>query len=268
MSSLAIGIDIGGTGIKGALVDLDSGELVSDRLKKPTPEGGKPDDIVAVATEIVSELTAETKDGADVPVGVCFPAVVIHGVTMSAANVSKKWIGLEAEKLFEKALARDIHFVNDADAAGVAEIRFGAAKGQGGVVVLTTLGTGIGTALINDGVLVPNTEFGHIEIGGKDAESRASYAAKERDDLDWEHWAKRLQKYYSQLELLLSPDLFIVGGGVSKSYEEFLPLLELRAPIIPAKLRNNAGILGAAALAVKPSADQAGAHVVSAKTGS
>jgi polyphosphate glucokinase len=243
----AVGIDIGGTGIKGALVDTDTGELLSDRLKLDTPEGGEPDDIVKVVVEILEKLKPEK----GVKVGVCFPAVVIHGKTMSAANVSKKWIGLEAEKLFEKALDRDIRFVNDADAAGVAEVRYGAAKGVDGVVILTTLGTGIGSALIYDGVLVPNTELGHLEIDGHDAEKKASYSAKERDDLSYEKWAKRLQKYYSVLEALFSPDLVIVGGGVSKSYEEFLPLLELHSPIVPAKLRNNAGILGAAALAVK-----------------
>ena len=242
----AVGIDIGGTGIKGALVDVDTGELLSDRIKLDTPEGGQPEDIVKVVVKILEQLNP----GDDVKVGVCFPAVVIKGVTMSAANVSKKWIGLEAEKLFEKALNRDIRFVNDADAAGVAEVRFGAAKDVQGVVILTTLGTGIGSALIYNGVLVPNSELGHLEIDGNDAEKKASYMAKERDDLSWEKWAKRLQKYYSVLEALFSPDLIIVGGGVSKSYEEFLPLIKLRAPIVPAKLRNNAGILGAAALAV------------------
>jgi polyphosphate glucokinase len=242
----AVGIDIGGTGIKGAIVDTDTGELVTDRIKLDTPEGGEPEDIVKVVVEIIDKLKPEK----DVKVGVCFPAVVIHGKTMSAANVSKKWIGLEAEKLFEKALGRDIRFVNDADAAGVAEVRYGAAKGVDGVVILTTLGTGIGSALIYDGVLVPNSELGHLEIDGHDAEKKASYMAKERDNLSYEKWAKRLQRYYSVLEALFSPDLFIVGGGVSKSYQEFLPLLTLRAPIVPAVLRNNAGILGSAALAV------------------
>lgn len=245
MSTRAIGIDIGGTGIKGALVDLESGELLSDRIKQPTPTGGEPDAIVEVATDLVDRLA---HDDPDARVGVCFPAVILGGTTMSAANVSKKWIGLAAERLFETSLRRDIHFVNDADAAGVAEIRYGAAKGARGVVILTTLGTGIGTALINDGVLVPNTELGHLEIDGKDAETQAAYSAKDRHDWSWEQWAKRLQRYYSTLEALFSPDLFIVGGGLSKSYEEFLPLLTLRAPIIPATLRNNAGILGAAAL--------------------
>lgn len=243
----AIGIDIGGTGIKGAIVNVESGELVSDRVKLPTPAGGEPEDIVTTVLEIIEKLGGA---GPDVPVGVCFPAVVKNGRTMSAANVSKKWIGLEAEKLFEAGLGRDIHFVNDADAAGFAEVRYGAAKDVPGLIMLTTLGTGIGTALIYNGVLVPNSELGHIEIGGKDAEKQSSYSAKEHADLTWKRWAARLQKYYSKLEALFSPDLFIVGGGVSKSYEHFLPLLDLTTPIVPAELRNNAGILGAAALAV------------------
>ncbi|MEO8908143.1 MAG: polyphosphate--glucose phosphotransferase [Microbacteriaceae bacterium] len=245
-STTAIGIDIGGTGIKGAVVDIDAGTLLSDRIKLATPEGGKPDDIVETTKEILSQL----KDiASDVPVGICFPAVVRNGRTMSAANVSKKWIGLEAEKLFESALGVDIQFVNDADAAGYAESRFGAAANQRGVVMVTTLGTGIGSALLYNGVLIPNTELGHIEVDGHDAESKAAYSAKERESLDWEQWAKRLQKYYTELEKLFSPDLFIVGGGVSKHADEFLPLLHLQTPILPAVLRNNAGILGAAALA-------------------
>jgi polyphosphate glucokinase len=246
--STAIGIDIGGTGIKGGVVDLESGELISDRVKLPTPDGGQPDDIVETTKKIVEQLAAEDPDA---PVGVCFPAIVSHGVTLSAANVSKKWIDLRAEDLFEKALGRDIHFVNDADAAGYAETRFGAAKGRDGLVIMTTLGTGIGSALIYDGVLIPNAELGHLEIDGHDAESRAAYSAKERDDLSWEKWAKRLKKYYSTLEFLFTPDLFIVGGGVSKNYESFLPLLDLKTEIVPAVHRNNAGILGAAALAVR-----------------
>lgn len=246
MARKAVGIDIGGTGIKGAIVDLDSGELLTDRIKKDTPKGGEPDDIVGVVKDIVEELAV---DQADLPVGVCFPAAIMDGKTLSAANVSKKWIGFEAEQLFETTLGRSIHFVNDADAAGYAETKFGAAKGVDGLVIMTTLGTGIGTALIHDGTLIVNAELGHLEIDGKDYETKASYAAKERDDLSYEHWAKRLQKYYSHLEALLYPRLIIVGGGVSKHHEKFLPLLDLRAQIVPAELRNNAGIMGAAALA-------------------
>ncbi len=243
----ALGIDIGGTGIKGAIVDTTTGELLSERLKLPTPDGGEPDAIVQTVIELIAQLGDGTKG---LPVGVTFPAIVKNGRTMSAANVSSKWIGLEAEKLFENALGREIHFINDADAAGIAEARYGAAKGVAGLVLLTTLGTGIGSALIYNGVLIPNAELGHIQIGGKDAEKRASYAAKEREHLSWKSWADRLQKYYTHLEFLFSPDLFIVGGGVSKSYQEFLPLLKLNTPIVPATLRNNAGILGAAELAV------------------
>jgi len=249
MSTLAVGIDIGGTGIKGALVDVGTGELVSERVKVATPDGGDPDAVLAAVAELVAGFGPDA-DG--VPLGVCFPAIVRRGRTMSAANVSRRWIGLDAEALFEQTLHRGIHFVNDADAAGVGESRFGAARGTDGLVIMTTLGTGIGSAFLYDGVLVPNTELGHLEIDGVDAESRASYAAKERDELDWAPWAARLQRYYSRVEFLFSPELFIVGGGVSKHYEEFLPLLELETPIVPAVLRNNARILGAAWLAAQP----------------
>ena len=249
MTALAVGIDIGGTGIKGALVDTARGELAGDRVKVPTPDGGDPDAVLAAVAELVEGFGDAA---AGVPVGVCFPAIVRQGRTMSAANVSKRWIGLEAEKLFEQVLHRDIHFVNDADAAGVAEAQFGAARGIAGLAIMTTLGTGIGSAFLYDGVLIPNTELGHLEIKGEDAEKRAAYSAKERDDLDWAQWAKRLQRYYRHVEFLFSPELLIVGGGVSKHHEDFLPLLELETPIVPAVQRNNAGILGAAWLAAQP----------------
>jgi polyphosphate glucokinase len=243
----AIGIDIGGTGIKGAIIDVDSGELLSPRIKKATPAGGTPDDIVQVVVALIGELG---QIPAETPVGVCFPAIVQNGTTMSAANVSDKWIGLAAEKLFEKALGRDITFVNDADAAGYAESQFGAAKGKRGLVLLTTLGTGIGSAIIYNGVLVPNAELGHLALDGhEDYEKYASYAAMERENLSWKKWAARLQKYYAHLQFIFSPDLFVVGGGVSKHYQEFFKYLDLRTPIVPAAFRNNAGILGAAALA-------------------
>ncbi|MGG7508258.1 polyphosphate--glucose phosphotransferase [Plantibacter sp. YIM 135249] len=260
----AVGIDIGGTGIKGAVVDLSTGELLSERVKLPTPKGGEPKDIVQTVKQVLDSLSPA---GDSLPLGVCFPAIVKNGMTMSAANVSDKWIGLEAEKLFEKGLGRDIQFVNDADAAGYAETEFGAAKDRKGLTLLTTLGTGIGTALIYDHTLIPNAELGHLEIDGHDAETRASYAAKERDDLSWDKWAKRLQKYYERLEFLLSPDLFVVGGGVSKHADEFIPLLKLKTPIIPAVHRNYAGILGAAALAARagrPGREGASAEAVHA----
>jgi polyphosphate glucokinase len=246
MAHKAVGIDIGGTGIKGAIVDVSTGKLLSDRVKLPTPEGGEPDDIVLTVQEVLKKLGSPDKK---LPIGLCFPAVVVKGRTLSAANVSKKWIGLEAEALFEKGLNRDINFVNDADAAGYAESLYGAAEKNPGLILLTTLGTGIGTAIIYRGVLIPNAELGHLQLEGVDWETKAAYSAKERENLSWEEWAARLQKYYDMLVALFHPDLFIVGGGVSKEYKDFLPLLKLDTPIVPATLRNNAGILGAAALA-------------------
>lgn len=246
--TLAVGIDIGGTGIKGALVDLRTGALVSERVKRPTPPGGAPDAIVAQTVEILAELDAP----AEAPVGVCFPAIVLEGRTMSAANVSEQWIGLEAERLFEAELGRSIHFVNDADAAGVAEARYGAAAGQPGLTILTTLGTGIGSAFLFDGTLIPNTELGHLVLDGDDVEHWASNGVRERQELTFEAWAQRLQRFYAHVEFLFSPQLLVVGGGVSKHHEQFLPLLRLRTPIVPAALRNNAGIMGAAALAHRP----------------
>lgn len=248
MGKVAIGIDIGGTGIKGALVDVKKGELVGERLRVETPAGGHPNDIAEVVIELIKSLDPNGESSA---IGICFPAVVQHGVTKSAANVSSDWIGLDADELFTKLIGKPVHLINDADAAGVAEMKFGVGKKSKGVVMMTTLGTGIGSALFIDGRLVPNTELGHIEIDGVDYETKAAYSAKERENLDWNQWAKRLQRYYSKLESLFSPDLFIVGGGVSKEHEDFLPLLSLKTEIVPAKLRNSAGIIGAAMVALK-----------------
>lgn len=245
----AVGVDIGGTGIKAAIVDLEAGTLLSDRIKVATPEGAEPKDVLAAVQQVLGKL--EITD-ASIPLGVAFPAIVKNGRTLSAANVSDKWIGFEAEKFFEDGLGRDIHFANDADVAGVAEMRFGAAKDAAGLTILTTLGTGIGSAMIYNGVLIPNSELGHLQRAkhSKDAEAYAAYSAMERDELSWEKWAERLQWYYSHVEFLFTPDLFIVGGGVSKHADHFLPLLKLNAPIVPAVHRNNAGIIGAAALAL------------------
>ena len=245
MSKKAVGIDIGGTGIKGALVSTKAGELRSDRIKLGTPEGGEPEAIA----EVVREIAAAVDDKPERSLGICFPAVVKHGITQSAANVSDRWIGLDADELFSSTLNRHVHVINDADAAGVAEVKFGAGRKRSGLTVMTTLGTGIGSALFYNGVLIPNSELGHLEIEGVDYETRASFAAMERDQLSFDEWAERLQLYYSTLEKLLTPDLFIVGGGVSKSHEQFLPLLKLKTEIVPAALQNSAGIIGAAALA-------------------
>lgn len=242
----AIGIDVGGTGIKGAAVDLDTGELTSSREKIPTPQGGHPDDVLAVVEELVARV--DDAEGSR-SLGICLPSVVVGGRTRTAANIGQDWIDLDAERRFEAHLGRRVHLVNDADAAGYAEVRYGAARGVDGLVIVTTLGTGIGSALIHDGVLVPNAELGHLELDGAVAEHRASNRAREREQLEWAEWAERLQRFYSHLERLFSPTLFVVGGGVSKSHEQFLPLLRLRTPIVPAALRNNAGIMGAAALA-------------------
>lgn len=245
----AVGVDIGGTGIKAGIVDLEQGILISDRIKVATPAGAEPPDVLTAVTEVLDRLGVA--DDA-IPLGVAFPAIVKSGKTLSAANVSHKWIDFEAEKFFEKGLGRDIHFANDADVAGVAELRYGAAKGQAGLTILTTLGTGIGSALLYNGVLIPNSELGHVQRAkhGKDAEAYAAYSAMEREELSWEKWAARLQWYYSHIEFLFSPDLFVVGGGVSKHADHFLPLLDLKTPIVPAVHRNNAGIIGAAALAL------------------
>ncbi len=245
----AVGVDIGGTGIKAAIVDLAAGTLLSGRIKVATPAGAEPKDVLAAVVQVLERLDV-LEDA--IPLGVAFPAIVKSGRTLSAANVSKAWIGFEAEKFFEKGLGRDIHFANDADVAGVAEMRYGAARDVRGLTILTTLGTGIGSAMIYDGVLIPNSELGHLQRAkqGKDFEAFAAYSAMERDALTWDQWAERLQAYYSHVEFLFTPDLFIVGGGVSKHADSFLPLLTLKTPIVPAVHRNNAGIIGAAALAL------------------
>ncbi len=243
-----LGIDIGGSGIKGAPVDLSTGEMTTKRLRIPTPSESTPKNVAGVVGEIVAHFADTIGDG---PIGITIPAVVTHGKTRSAANIDKSWIDCEAEKIFEDELGRDIFLVNDADAAGVAEVHYGAAKDHQGLVVLTTLGTGIGTAIVYRGVLIPNSELGHIELDGHDAETRAASSIKDKEGLSYTDWAKRLQRYYSHLEALLWPDLIVVGGGVSKDAHKFLPKLDLKTPIIAAKLLNSAGIVGAAWLATE-----------------
>jgi polyphosphate glucokinase len=241
MAELPFGIDFGGTGIKGAPVDLEVGDFAAERERIPTPAKSTPHNVADVFVELLAHFPDSS--GA---VGVTVPGIVRHGVVHSAANIDKAWVGTDADKVFTEATGRDVHVVNDADAAGLAEVRYGAARGRRGLVIVTTLGTGIGSAMVYDGTLVPNSELGHLEIDGHDAESRAANSARERHDLSWHHWAKRLTKYYRTLELLFSPELFVVGGGVSKHADEFLPLLDLDTEIIPAALRNKAGVVGAA----------------------
>ena len=245
---VALGIDIGGSGIKGAPVDLASGEFLKPRLKIATPAASTPKAVAAIVDEIADSFADDLPKYA--PIGVTIPGVVQHGVVRTAANIDKSWIDAPGEEIFSQALGRKCLLVNDADAAGVAEQRYGAAKGRSGLVVLTTLGTGIGIALIHNGVLIPNCEMGHIELDGHDAETRAASSAKEREGLKYREWAvQRLQPYYRALEDLLWPDLFVVGGGVSRNSDKFLPFLDIRTPIVPAVLENQAGAAGAAALA-------------------
>jgi polyphosphate glucokinase len=239
-TTTAFGVDIGGSGIKGAIVDLDKGDLATERVKYLTPHPSTPE---AVA-EVVARLVKEAGWSGDL--GATFPAVIKNGVAKSAANVDKSWIDTDVDKVFTDITHCDVTVLNDADAAGIAEGRFGAAKGVGGVVILLTFGTGIGSALLLDGQLVPNTELGHIEIDGADAEKKASSAAKDNEGLSYKQWAKRVQKYMSHVEKLFTPDLFVVGGGVSRNSDKWVPLLNLRTPVKPAQLLNNAGIVGAA----------------------
>jgi polyphosphate glucokinase len=243
----AIGIDIGGTGIKGALVNLKKGELITERFRFDTPNGGQPESVVETLIQLVRQIDAPKKT----PIGICFPAPVKNGVTLSASNVSDEWIGLNASKLFSKALGAEIVLLNDADAAGVAEIMFGAGQDRKGLVLMCTLGTGIGTALFMNGKLIPNTELGHIEIDGVDYETKAAYSAKERDNLSFEQWSKILSKYFDRLNRLFYPDLIIIGGGVSKDHSSFVHMIESSVEIVPAKSKNNAGIIGAAYYAAK-----------------
>jgi polyphosphate glucokinase len=243
---LPFGIDFGGSYIKGAPVDLVVGDFAAERVRVATPCESTPNNVRDVFVDLLSRFP-----GCMGAVGVTVPGVVCHGVVRSAANIDKAWIDRDADQLLMEATGRDVHVVNDADAAGLAEVRYGAAKGRSGLVIVTTLGTGIGSALVHDGVLVPNAELGHLEVDGHDAETRAANSVREREGLSWEQWAERLTRYYRALEMLFTPDLFVVGGGVSASSEEFLPLLDLNTEIVPATLRNRAGIVGAALYAAE-----------------
>ncbi|WP_139977614.1 polyphosphate--glucose phosphotransferase [Nocardioides litoris] len=235
-----LGVDFGGSGIKAAPVDLERGDFAADRERIPTPDPSTPEAVAEVLAELVSSFEGHG------PVGVTVPGVVRDGVVSTAANIDDSWIGTDAAAVFGRATGRAVVALNDADAAGLAESRYGAARGQHGLVVVTTLGTGIGSALLHDGVLVPNSELGHVEIDGHDAEQWTANKVREDEDLSWEEWAERLTVYYRTIEGLLSPSMFVVGGGVSKHADKFLPMIGIDTPIIPAVLRNKAGIVGAA----------------------
>jgi polyphosphate glucokinase len=244
------GIDVGGSGIKGARVDLVKGEFAAERVRLDTPEKSTPDNVIEVILEVLSASEWRA------PFGCTFPGIVHHGEVRSAANVDKSWIGVDLAGRLRERTGQHVVVVNDADAAGVAEARFGAAVGADGVVIVTTLGTGIGSAVLLDGVLLPNTEFGHLRLpDGKEAEKYAAASVREEKDLSWREWAERLQAFYEHVEFIFSPDLFVVGGGVSKKADKFLPLLDLQTPIVPAGLLNDGGIVGAALLAVEGAPD-------------
>ena len=235
-----MGIDIGGSGIKGALVDIEKGVLTTDRYRVSTPQPSKPKAVAKAVAEIVDHFEWNG------PIGCTFPAIIKKGVAYSAANVDDEWIGTDAARIIQRYTGDPVLIINDADAAGIAEMHFGAGRGHKGVVIMLTLGTGIGSAIFVNGELVPNTELGHLELRGKDGEDRASDRIRTEKDLSWKKWAKRLNEYIQHVEFLFSPDLFIIGGGVSKKYQKYFPHLDLKTEIVPAQLRNEAGIVGAA----------------------
>lgn len=235
-----LGIDIGGSGIKGAIVDTRKGAFVGERFRIATPQPAKPDPVADVVGEIVRHFSWEG------PIGCTFPAVVQHGITRTAANVDCEWINIDAQALFQAASGNAVLVLNDADAAGIAELQFGAGKDQDGLVVILTLGTGVGSAFFIDGVLIPNTEFGHLIIRDKDAEDRTSDRGRQENGYSWRKWGKHISEHLRYIEALLTPDIFIIGGGISKKYDKFFPHISCATKIVPAQLRNRAGIIGAA----------------------
>ena len=235
-----LGIDIGGSGVKGAPVDIQTGELTAERYRIPTPDPSTPEAVAEVVGELARHFEWQG------PVGCTFPAVVRHGIVHTAANVHQSWIDTDAVTLFEKVIGCPVRVLNDADAAGLAEMEFGAGKHRRGVVIMLTFGTGIGSAIFVEGNLLPNTEFGHLPIRGKDAEHRAASRLRDEQKLSWQEWADRVNEFLQQMEFYFSPDLFIIGGGVSKKQHKFMQYLNVRAEIVPAQLLNEAGIIGAA----------------------
>lgn len=246
----AVGIDIGGTGIKGGLVDLKKGRLIGERKKLKTPQGAPINAVIDAVVQVHQDILDQPEaKGLDPAIGICMPAVIRHGMSYTAANIDEAWIGFNARKAFKEALGKAVSLVNDADAAGYGEVRYGEAADDLGSVLVLTLGTGIGSALIHSGHLFPNTELGHIELDGhRDYERYASAKVRERENLSFQDWAARLTPYFRKLEGVLQPDEFIVSGGISKQADEFLYLIDIETPVKVAKLKNNAGIIGAALL--------------------
>ena len=248
---IAIGIDVGGTGIKGAAVDVSTGALVSERIRILTPQPSTPEACIKVIARIVARIDKALPAAVSSPVGVGMPGVVIDGVVRTAANIDQGWVGFDADAALEKRLKRPVFMVNDADAAGAAEMRLGAGVGRMGTVILLTLGTGTGSAIFVDGTLVPNTELGHMEIRGRDAERRSAANARVRRGLSWKAWANDLDEHLHAIHKLFWPKLFIIGGGVSKNADKFLPRLTVPCEIVPAAMKNEAGIVGAALVATQ-----------------
>jgi len=240
------GIDVGGSGIKGGIVDLDTGQLIGDRVKLLTPKPATPSAVAKTIAAIVNEF------GWSGPLGVTYPGVVTHGIVRTAANVDKSWIGTNVRDIISSELnGQEVAVLNDADAAGLAEARYGAGKDTSGVVVLLTFGTGIGSAVIHNGILLPNTEFGHLEVGGREAEHRAASSVRDRRSWSYEKWATQVTKVLVAIENAMCPELFIAGGGISRNADNWVPLLQNRTPVVPASLENTAGIVGAAMAATR-----------------
>lgn len=239
-----LGIDVGGSGTKGAPVETKTGKLVAERVRIKTPKKAEPEPVAEVVAEIAKSFAWKG------PIGIGFPAPIKGGLVMMAANISEKWVGINADELFTKTTGCDCTMINDADAAGLAEMKFGAGKGQRGTVIMVTLGTGIGTAIFHRGNLLPNTEFGHLDMNGEEAEHLASDAVRQREDLSWKKFTKRLNNYLLEMEKLFWPDLFIIGGGISKQSDKYIPLLGIKTPVVTAQFLNEAGIVGSA-LAVR-----------------
>jgi polyphosphate glucokinase len=252
---LAIGVDVGGSGIKTAVVDIDAGQFHSERIRVPTPVPSTPERVSGSIGRLIRRLTKESDLSADVPVGVGLPGVAIDGRLATAANIDPAWIDYPIADKLSRSLKRRVEIVNDADAAGIAEMRFGIGAGKSGTVIFLTLGTGVGSGVFVDGILVPNTEFGQMEIRGRPAERRSASVARTRRGLSWKAWAQDLDEHLQRIEDLMWPSLFILGGGVSKNADRFIPRLTCRTPVVAAALRNDAGIIGAAIVAAEGFAD-------------
>ena len=256
-SRIAIGVDVGGSGIKAAVVDVESGQFRSERLRVPTPTPSTPDRVSATIGRLIRRLAKETGLSESTPVGIGLPGVAIGGRLLTAANIDPAWTDYPVADRLSKSLKRPVSIVNDADAAGIAEMRFGVGAGRRGVVIFLTLGTGVGSGVFVDGTLVPNTEFGQMEIRGRPAERRSASAARTRRGLSWKAWANDVDEHLQRIEDLMWPNLFILGGGVSKNGDKFIPRLQRRTPVVAAQLRNDAGIIGAAIVAAEGLADAA-----------